>query len=136
QNLLGARMGLSTSNSVDFASSLYPPTVTSGGAIQLPLMSSVGLVVYDHDAYVSQHARAPAMDNSSSPPTQVTIGNNPPDQFTDVDMNSAIFSPPSSSDLTTASTFAQDKYLEELWIDQNGTAMLVSPNSGSLLKAK
>jgi hypothetical protein len=37
---------------------------------------------------------------------------------------------------TAGSTQAQDKFIEESWIDQNGTAYLVSPFNGSLIKAK
>ena len=29
-----------------------------------------------------------------------------------------------------------DKFIEENWIDQNGTALLVNPFNGSLIKAK
>jgi hypothetical protein len=123
ESLLCQRIGMYTGN--DFGSNVTSP----GGAgvpTYLPLMSSVGLVVYDHDQYLNQHATLQVMDNSKTPPTQTTIGDGA--QFNDWDMNYTVSS--------TASANFQDKYIEESWIDQNGTAFLVSPFNGSLIKAK
>ena len=57
-------------------------------------------------------------------------------QFADLDLNYSLSEPPPTSALTTGSLAVQDKYIEESWIDQNGTAFLVSPFNGSLIKAK
>ena len=34
----------------------------------------MGLVVYDHDEYLNQHATLQVANNGVSPPTQATIG--------------------------------------------------------------
>jgi type II secretory pathway pseudopilin PulG len=129
QNLLGARIGMS--GNIDLASNVYPPAMNSPyPPIHLPLMSSVGLVVYDHDAYLAQHATMQVNVGG----TATNIGNNPPDQFTDWDMNYTLYTAAYPSGVYQSS--AADKFIEESWIDQNGTAFLVSPNSGTLLKAK
>ncbi len=31
---------------------------------------------------------------------------------------------------------AADKFIEEAWIDKNGTAFLINPTSGALIQAK
>jgi hypothetical protein len=103
-----------------------------GTPAQVPLISSVGLVVYDHDAYLNQHATLQVANNSVSPPTQITIGDG--SQFTDLDLNYSLTGATAAP--TAGSTQAQDKFIEESWIDQNGTAYLVSPFNGSLIKAK
>jgi prepilin-type N-terminal cleavage/methylation domain-containing protein len=127
-NLLCQKIGMVSAT--DFGSNLTAPGAGKNPAY-LPLMSSVGLVVYDHDKYLNQHATLQVANNSSSPPTQATIGDGA--QFTDLDMDYSLVgaSPPGGN-----SAFAQDKFIEESWIDQNGTAYLVSPFNGSLIKAK
>jgi len=103
----------------DLASNIPP-----NGSQNLPLISSVGFVVFDHDAYISQHA------------TQQVAGVSAPsgDAFTDQDLNINLQPPVTAVPVKT--TPAQDKFIEENWIDQNGTAWIVSPFNGSLIKAK
>jgi prepilin-type N-terminal cleavage/methylation domain-containing protein len=117
ENLLCQRLGITTS--LDIASNVVPPNNSTPPTF--PLWSSVGLVVYDHDAYLNQHASA----------TSLVPGDGA--QFSDIDMNCSLTGAACPS---TGPGFAADKFIEESWIDQNGTAFLVSPNSGSLLKAK
>ena len=101
--------------------SMFTPVVATNYA---PLTSSVGLVVYDHDAYLNQHATS-----------QTGLGDG--SQFNDSDMILSLNNPPVSSPPSASNTGpAADKFLEEQWIDQNGTALLVSPFNGSLIKAK
>jgi prepilin-type N-terminal cleavage/methylation domain-containing protein len=126
-SLLCQKIGMVSS--IDFGSNLTP---TAGKTpTYLPLMSSVGLVVYDHDKYLNQHATLQVANNSASPPTQTTIGDGA--QFTDLDMDYSLVG---AAAPTNGGTQAQDKFIEESWIDQNGTAFLVSPFNGSLIKAK
>jgi len=134
ENLLCQR--IQTFNSIsnsDIASNVIPPTSGSTPSV-FPLWSSVGLVVYDHDAYLNQHAGpTTVMNNSTNPPAALTpFGDG--SQFNDWDMNYVLFNAANPGGVYQSS--AADKYLEESWIDQNGTAFLVSPNSGTLLKAK
>ncbi len=127
-SLLCQKVGMTSGN--DFGSIVAPPGAGKTPTY-LPLMSSVGLVVFDHDKYLNQHATAQVANNSSSPPTQATIGDGA--QFTDIDMDYSLVgagAPPNGG------AQAQDKFIEESWIDQNGTAFLVSPFNGSLIKAK
>jgi prepilin-type N-terminal cleavage/methylation domain-containing protein len=100
--------------------SLYNTAGSTPAAV--PLTSSVGLVVFDHDAYINQHANATAV---------VTTADGA--QFNDFDMNYIITGAPTGAAPLVNSG---DKFLEEQWIDQNGTALLVSPFNGSLIKAK
>jgi len=132
ENLLCQR--IQTFNSIsnsDIASNVIPPTSGSTPSV-FPLWSSVGLVVYDHDAYLNQHAGpTTVMNNSTNPPTPTLIGDGA--QCSDIDMNCSLNGAVCP---VIGMPFVADKYLEESWIDQNGTAFLVSPNSGTLLKAK
>ncbi|MGD0389436.1 MAG: prepilin-type N-terminal cleavage/methylation domain-containing protein [Tepidisphaeraceae bacterium] len=118
ENLLCQRIGMFNS---DIASNVPPPAGSSNPSV-FPLWSSVGLVVYDHDAYLNQHATA----------TTLVPGDGL--QFTDWDMNYYLYTAAYPGGVPQPS--AADKFIEESWIDQNGTALLVSPNSGSLLKGK
>jgi type II secretory pathway pseudopilin PulG len=113
ENLIAQRIGM---NSSDLGSNI------SVASQHIPLISSVGLVVYDRDAYLNQHASATALVPGDGL------------QFTDWDMNYTLYTAAYPGGVPQPS--AADKFIEESWIDQNGTAMLVSPNSGSLLKAK
>jgi prepilin-type N-terminal cleavage/methylation domain-containing protein len=123
ENLLCKTMGMP--QFYDTASTFAP----TAGPANVPLTSSVGLIIYDHDAYINQHA------TGSSGGASLGTGA----QFSDSDMilslqptgpvGSPIGVPPNSGP-------AADKFLEEQWIDQNGTALLVSPFNGSLIKAK
>jgi type II secretory pathway pseudopilin PulG len=76
-----------------------------------PLISQVALVFYDRDAFLNQKSQAG-------------------DSFTDQDLQYQLPSQ-SGTNVTPA-----DKADEETWLDQNGTAVLVSPNNGSLINAK
>jgi len=121
-NLLCQRIGLPSSSSYDFGSNV--PITAGSTPPTFPLISSVGLVVFDSDTYLNQHANS----------TSKVPANNPPDQFTNWDMNYSLPNSTISSPPTAAQ--AADKFLEESWIDQNGTAYLVSPFNGSLIRAK
>ncbi len=94
----------------------------------LALTSSVGLVVFDEDAYLTQHA---SMQVNGSPPT---IGDGSP--FSNLDMNYTLTPNASSINPSPGTTFPADKFIEENWIDKNGVALMVNPVNGSLIKAK
>jgi hypothetical protein len=123
ENLLCQRIGETLA---DVASNVSPPSVSTPTVF--PLMSSVGFVVYDNDVYLNQHATMQV--NVSGTATPIGDGN----QFTDMDMNYALYTNAYPSGVPQP--IAQDKFIEESWIDQNGTAFLVSPVNGSLIKAK
>jgi Tfp pilus assembly protein FimT len=120
ESQLCLKIGMSYSGTADFGSNVSP----SAGppAVNYPLYSSVGLVIYDHDAYLNQHAT----------PTSTVPGDSAP--FTDADMNYPLMTPEVSANISYP--IPADKYLEEAWIDSNGIAFLVSPFNGSLIKAK
>jgi hypothetical protein len=127
-NLLCQRMGMyypSGGPYYDLGSLALSPSAQQS----LALTSSVGLVVFDHDAYLAQHA---SLVQQSGPP----LGNTPPDPFTDLDMNYTLTPNGSSSNPGINSILAQDKFIEENWIDKNGVALMVNPVNGSLIKAK
>jgi hypothetical protein len=73
------------------------------------------------------------MDFKNNPPTQTTIGDGA--QFSDTDLNYTIANPPPAAPLVDGYA-AQDKFIEEAWIDKNGTAFLINPTSGALIQAK
>jgi len=85
-----------------------PPT----GSDLYPLVSQVGLLLYDGNAYGNQRTSANAA-------------------FTKFDLEYALPGTP-----TYSMPLIQDKRDEETWLDQNGVAFLVSPFNGSLIKAK
>lgn len=87
----------------------------------IPLNSSVGLVIFDHDAYINQHA---------NPTAVITTADGA--QFNDFDINYSM----AAGNPAIPNVNPADKFLEEQWIDQNGTASMVSPFNGSLIKAK
>jgi prepilin-type N-terminal cleavage/methylation domain-containing protein len=123
ENLLCQHIGMlySASSTADLASNVPP----NPGNVPLPLTSSVGLVIFDHDAYLTQHA---SLKISSG-----TIGST--GVFTDIDMNYNLYTQqyyPSP----VPQPRPDDKFIEENWIDKNGTALMVSPFNGSLIKAK
>jgi prepilin-type N-terminal cleavage/methylation domain-containing protein len=123
ENLLCQRMGMTYPTSAigpfyDFAS-LAPPTSPTQ---TLTLVSSVALVVFDEDAYLTQHASSPTTPNGDGAP------------FNDTDMNDTIL--PAGANPLVGSAPAQDKFIEENWIDENGIALMISPSNGSLIRAK
>lgn len=122
ENLLCKTIGMP--QYADTASTFTP----TPGPANVPLTSSVGLVIYDHDAYINQHATGSSGGAS--------LGST--SQFSDSDMILSLANPPVGSPPANPpnSGPAADKFLEEQWIDQNGTALLVSPFNGSLIKAK
>jgi prepilin-type N-terminal cleavage/methylation domain-containing protein len=131
ENQLCARIGMYYN--YDLASNLnWPPNPGVGNPPYTPLMSSVGLVIFDHDAYLSQHARLAV--GQPQPQSSITIGDN--SLFTDDDLNWSSKSPPTGINPGANSIQAQDKFIEESWIDQNGVALMVNPMTGALLKAK
>jgi prepilin-type N-terminal cleavage/methylation domain-containing protein len=135
ENLLCKAMGMPTY--YDTASTYTPG---GGSPPVVPLLSSVGLVIYDHDTYLNQHATMQVTVAGAA----TTIGDGA--QFDDSDMIASLLptstwvtNPPQQSPPTApppGNGFAAHKFCEESWIDQNGTAMLVSPFNGSLIKAK
>jgi hypothetical protein len=116
-----------TGSQVDIASIITPPA--GNNPEYLPLVSSIGLVIFDRDTYLAQHA---SLQQNSSP----SLGNTPPDPFTDTDLNYSLAGITTSVNPPVGSTIAQDKFIEENWIDKNGTALMISPFNGSLIKAK
>jgi prepilin-type N-terminal cleavage/methylation domain-containing protein len=140
ENLLCQRVGMAYSPTVpksdyDIASNLqYTPPVGSSVPKNLPLVSSVGLVIFDHDAYLAQHASLQVQSGGST----ITLGNPTPDPFNDNDMDYYLYTPASYPNpvITWTAYTIQDKFIEENWIDKNGTALMVSPFNGSLIKAK
>jgi hypothetical protein len=112
QNQLGKRLGLSANPATGDLISLAAPVAANG--YLYPLVSQVGLLLYDHNAYLNQRTT-----NSSNPPTP----------FNDVDLQCDL-------PANTASGIYLNKVDEETWLDQNGVAFLVSPFNGSLIKAK
>jgi hypothetical protein len=92
----------------------------------VPLMSQIGLVIYDHDAYISQVSTPVVSPLSLSQP------------FDDMDLEyqiallgSTVLSPPA-----LPPTKFVVKTQEDNWIEQNGVPLLVSPFNGALIKAK
>jgi prepilin-type N-terminal cleavage/methylation domain-containing protein len=148
ENLLCSRIGMYANPTNGYVSDLasdvtYTPASATATPQFLPLLSSVGLTLYDKDVFVNQHAGPQTvMDNSTTPPTQKTIGDG--SQFDDgslpnangADMNYSVMGTAINAPTVIGQAQAADKYLEESWIDQNGTAFLVSPFNGSLIKAK
>jgi type II secretory pathway pseudopilin PulG len=128
-NLLCEKIGMQ--NDLDLASIATP--AAGGTPATLPLTSSPGLIVFDHDVYATQHCSMQVMDFKNNPPTQTTIGDGNP--FSDVDLNYTIANPPPAAP-TIGGYPAQDKFIEEAWIDKNGTAFLINPTSGALIQAK
>jgi prepilin-type N-terminal cleavage/methylation domain-containing protein len=119
-NLLCQRIGMQSSSTVDFASNVSAPGTPPP---PYPLISSVGLVVFDSDTYLNQRA---------APTSKVTTADDA--QFSNLDMNYVIDT--AAYPGGTYQSNSADKFLEESWIDQNGTAYLVSPFNGSLIRAK
>jgi Tfp pilus assembly protein FimT len=117
ENLLCQRIGMYSYDLGSIASPVFPSTPQ-----YLPLMSSVGLVIFDHDAYLTQHV---------APTTLVPIANTV--QFADPDLEISLNGAGAPA---LGSVQAADKFIEENWIDKNGTAFLVNPFNGSLMKAK
>jgi prepilin-type N-terminal cleavage/methylation domain-containing protein len=129
-NLLCQRLGMVYSGTpYDIASDVSVPA-GSGPPNQIPLVSSVGLVVFDHDAYLTQHASLTI--NFSGSPKAIGDGL----AFTDYDMDYVLYTNPSSPTTPSYQANPDDKFIEENWIDKNGTALMVSPFNGSLIKAK
>ncbi|HEX4053089.1 MAG TPA: prepilin-type N-terminal cleavage/methylation domain-containing protein [Tepidisphaeraceae bacterium] len=125
ENLLCERMGMyypSSGPYYDLGSLAASPNAQQ----PLYLTSSVGLVIFDHDAYIAQHASLTVGN------TGTQIGDD--SQFNDLDMNYTLTG--SGTNPTINSPQAQDKFIEEHWIDQNGIALMVNPSDGSLLRAK
>ena len=99
----------------------YPTTPFRPPANGLyPLISQVGLLLYDRDAFLSQKTSGGRSFSDSDFQYVLPSPPNPP----------YAFSPP----LTAAD--CQDKEDEETWLDQNGIASMVSPFNGALIKAK
>jgi Tfp pilus assembly protein FimT len=130
-NLLCEKIGMQ--NDLDLASIATPPAGPGANPTTLPLTSSPGLIVFDHDVYATQHCSMQVMDFKNNPPTQTTIGDGA--QFSDTDLNYTIANPPPAAPLVDGYA-AQDKFIEEAWIDKNGTAFLINPTSGALIQAK
>jgi prepilin-type N-terminal cleavage/methylation domain-containing protein len=130
ENLLCQRIGMAyvPGSTSDIASNVN--VVSPGTPSQIPLMSSVGLVIYDHDAYLAQHASMTV--KSAGTPTN--IGSGAP--FNDFDMNYYLYTNPNSPTTASYQTRFDDKFIEENWIDQNGTALMINPSNGSLIRAK
>jgi prepilin-type N-terminal cleavage/methylation domain-containing protein len=128
-NLLCEKIGMQSFQ--DFASVVTPPTVAGVPTPPVPLISSPGLVIFDHDVYMNQHCSMSVMDNKSGSPTQTQIGDGA--QFSDVDLGYTLTG--ATAPVVDGSQ-AQDKFIEEAWIDKNGTAFLVTPTSGSLIQAR
>jgi type II secretory pathway pseudopilin PulG len=141
ESQLCSRIGMYSNNNnyLDFGS-----IVNNSGNTPavVPLMSSPGLVIFDHDAYLAQHCNpTQVMSDASGTPTETTIGGgNPPAQFGDADLeistSGTIGTPPTTTPPAASSLQAGDKFLEESWIDQNGIAFLVNPSDGSLIRSK
>jgi hypothetical protein len=112
-NHLGTRLGL-TSTSGDLVSNFTPNVPLGTVPPPYPLISQVGLLLYDHNTYLNQ------ISPNSVPPGI---------HFSDADIQCDQPVNP------TAPSLAQ-KTDEENWLDQNGVAFLVSPFNGSLIKAK
>jgi prepilin-type N-terminal cleavage/methylation domain-containing protein len=110
---LAVRLGLITeagTNPAGDLASLIPPP--AGGTNVYPLVSQLGVLLYDSNAYLNQKA----IDAGSASFTNADMQCDPPPFF------------------TAPST--QQKADEETWLDANGVAFLVSPFDGSLIKAK
>lgn len=117
--LLGRKLGLRIQSDPmktgDLASLMNPAAAPPNppSPVVYPLTSQLALLFYDRDAFLNQKST-----NTSSPG----------DPFTDIDLEYQLPGqtlPP-----------AADKADEETWLDANGTAVLVSPNNGSLINAK
>jgi hypothetical protein len=128
-NHLGQRLGLTTASGgtpQDLASIVpNPPTnpvpIPSASG-NYPLISSVGLLFYDRNAFLNQHT------------TNQTYSGQP---FTDLDLNYLLPGQSWAAALAVnPQAPAAQKSDEENWLDQNGIAVMVSPNDGSLITAK
>jgi hypothetical protein len=130
ENLVCQRVGMvySPGSPSDIASNVNVPTGAT--PTQIPLMSSVGLVIYDHDAYLAQHASLTI--NSRGTPTNIGTGA----AFNDLDMNYYLYTNINAPTSPLYQSHLDDKFIEENWIDQNGTALMINPANGSLIKAK
>ena len=130
QNHLGIRLGLrgagdpSGLNATgDLASDINDYAVSGTPVYYFPLISQVGLLFYDRSAYFNQRTTNPADVNG-------------PRAFTDQDLQYTLpplSSPPNNSPLAY---FQADKSDEEIWLDQNGQAVMVNPFNGALIFAK
>jgi hypothetical protein len=125
ENALITRLGFPSLGN-DFGSDVVPPGGTTPP--YFPMLSSIGLVIFDHNIYLTQHASMSI--NVGGTPTLEGSGN----PFNDFDMNDNFPGSPYSSSPTAVQ--ATDKFIEEHWLDQNGTALMVSPFNGSLIRAK
>ena len=73
--------------------------------------------------------------NANAAGTQTTIGDGQP--FDDGDMNPTLNNTANMQfQALPLATQAADKFIEEAWIDKNGTAFLINPTSGALIQAK
>jgi prepilin-type N-terminal cleavage/methylation domain-containing protein len=131
-NQLALRIGLTTvgpasanlpGNQKDLASVVPaaitgPPQAPAGAPPVYPLISQVGLILYNHDAYLNQ---------------KTTNTSTPGDAFTDTDLNYLL---PWQGSPPAPAVSAWDKNDEENWLDSNSTAILVSPVNGSLVTAQ
>ncbi|MGD0461951.1 MAG: hypothetical protein ABSB74_05645 [Tepidisphaeraceae bacterium] len=127
ENLVCQRLGMVYSGTAyDVASNVS----SAGTPSAIPLMSSVGFVVFDHDAYLAQHASMQV--NSGGTTTTKGDGN----AFTDIDMNYYLYTNLASPTTPSQVPISDDKFIEENWIDKNGVALMVNPTNGSLIKAK
>jgi prepilin-type N-terminal cleavage/methylation domain-containing protein len=145
-NQLGLRLGLVApadanvinTKPIDIVSRIPSPPVPKPSTVSAsgyyPLLSEIGIVLYDRTAYLSQ-----VCGNASS-----TQGDNGA-VFNELDYSyalpgqTALTSPPSTSSPPSppsAPGQPADKFDEESWIDQNGIAMLVSPFNGEIIKTK
>jgi prepilin-type N-terminal cleavage/methylation domain-containing protein len=138
-NQLGLRLGLhpiavpvtSSINTGDLVSIIPAPLTTHAPPSPptkgfYPLTSSVGLLIYDRNAYLSQHCGN----------DQTNFGDDGK-QFNEFDFTYALPNQPGwGTTPPPPAAAAADKSDEENWLDQNGTAFLVSPFNGELIKAK
>ena len=116
--LLGRKLGLRIQTDPmktgDLASIINPAAAPPNppSPVVYPLTSQLALLFYDRETFLNQKTQAG-------------------DSFTDQDMQYTLPSQAAAVPVTAA-----DKADEETWLDQNGTAVLVSPNNGSLINAK
>ncbi|MDP9172936.1 MAG: prepilin-type N-terminal cleavage/methylation domain-containing protein [Planctomycetota bacterium] len=117
-NQLGIRIGLT------------PPSAITNSGFDLgsvidgyPLTSQVGFTLFDRNAYLSQKCG----------PILASLDDGMP-----FNEDALSYKLPGPNMLSKSSATAQpaDKQDEEAWIDQNGTAFLVSPFNGALVRAR
>jgi prepilin-type N-terminal cleavage/methylation domain-containing protein len=131
ENVLCQRIGMFYSTALS-PSDLASNVNSAGTPSAIPLTSSVGIVLYDRDTYLTQHASATVQSRG----TPTHIGDT--SQFSDYDMNYYLYTQASFPNPVNppTPTTPQNKFIEENWIDQNGIALMINPSNGSLIRAK